>query len=611
MPRRRMLAASGAVLLLLAATGLGLLLVRPPLPLAAAERLYQALAFRLLAPVRPPHDRLVLIGITEETLAAFPYRSPVDRGFLAGVIDALAAAGVSAIGLDLVLDRPTEPAKDAALRRAIRRPDVPVVVISLGPETTLPPERRRVLDGFLDGVRTGTANLARDLFDDQVRQHVPWHPVTGAPSLPAALAQAVGVAVPAAPFAIDWRRTAAGPVAPSYPAETVALLPPAWLRGRVALIGSLLPGSDEHRTLASAFGRPSFGVEIHAQVLAQLLDGRALAPALWWREGLAVAGLAGLGLLAGARLAGRALLLALAGIVAAWLAGTLAAYAAGGAAWPGLGPVLGCLIAGGGARAWRSRAERRDRLALHGLFSRFLSPPVAEALLRERDLFMAGGRPKPQELTATVLFSDIAGFTTICESLPPEPLIGWLDRYIDSMVAVSTAHGGVVLRFVGDGMLVVFGVPVPRQDDAAIAADARAAARCALAMEAAMQTLNAGWRAAGLPEAGLRIGLHTGPLVAGSLGRGDRMEFCLLGDTANVGARLEQLGKQHGGGPHGCTIMVGEPTWRLLEGGFPGRRVGELSLRNRSARLAAWRIDSTALKDAAACQAPTGVRRLE
>ena len=309
---------------------------------------------------------MVLIGITEETLAAFPYRSPVDRGFLAGVIDALAAAGVGAIGLDLVLDRPTEPAKDAALRRAIRRPDVPVVVISLGPETTLPPERRRVLDGFLDGVRTGNANLARDLFDDQVRQHVPWHPVTGAPSLPAALAQAVGVAVPDRALPIDWRRTAAGPVAPSYPAEAVALLPPAWLRGRVALIGSLLPGSDEHRTLASAFGRPSFGVEIHAQVLAQLLNGRALRRPCAWREVLAIAGLAALGLLAGVRLAGRALLLALAGIRRRLAGRHAGGLSAGGAAWPGLGPVLGCLIAGGGARAWRSRAERRDRLALLG-----------------------------------------------------------------------------------------------------------------------------------------------------------------------------------------------------------------------------------------------------
>ena len=586
----RMLGAARGLLLLLAAAGLGLLLTRPPWPLAAAERLYQALAFWVLAPVQPPHPRLVLIAITEATLDAFPYRSPVDRGLLAALIEALAEAGVSAIGLDLLLDRTTEPAKDAALRQAIRRRVPPVVIITAGPETALEPARQQVLDSFVAGVATGTANLARDVFDGQVRWHLPRDAQTGAPSLPVALAQTVGAAVPDQPFLIDWQRSAAGTVAPRYPAEAVPLLPAEWLRGRIALIGSMLPGSDEHRTPAAAFGPPSFGVEIHAQVLAQLLDGRARAGA-WWREPGALLLLAGLGLLAGARLAGRRFLLALAGLALGYPAATLAALAAGGAAWPGLGPVLAALLAGGGARAWRSRAERRDRLALRGLFSRFLSAEVADALLRDRALFMAGGRPKPQELVATVLFSDIAGFTGICEALPPVPLIDWLDRYIDVMVAVSVAHGGVVLRFVGDGMLVVFGVPVPRPDVAGQAADAAAAARCALAMEQAMKALNAEWRAAGRPEAGLRIGIHTGPLVAGSLGRGERMEFCLLGDTANVGARLEQLGKQHGGGGC-CTVLVGEPTWRLLGGAFPGRRIGELSLRNREARLAAWRIDS-------------------
>src|SRR5689334_10002734 len=101
---RRMRNAARAALVLAAATGLGLLLVQPPLPLAAAERLFQGAALRWFAPVEPPHPRLVLIGITEETLAPFPYRSPVDRGFLAGLLDHLAAAGVAAIGLDILLD---------------------------------------------------------------------------------------------------------------------------------------------------------------------------------------------------------------------------------------------------------------------------------------------------------------------------------------------------------------------------------------------------------------------------------------------------------------------------------------------------------------------------
>ena len=604
-----MVGAALAAALVLSATAAALLLVRPPFPLAAAERLFQASAFRLAAPMRPPHSRIVLIGISEETLSAFPYRSPVDRGFLAALIDDLAAAGVAAIGLDLLFDRATEPAKDAALLRAMRRADVPVVAISVAPETPLPPDRAETLRTFLEGVRSGTANLARDLFDDTVRLHVPFHPETSAPSFAAALARSVGAAVPERPFPIRWRRTAEGPVAPVYPAEAAALLPPEWLRGRLVLVGSMSPGTDEHRTLASAFGRPNFGIEIHAQVLAQLLDDDAQpAPAFLWAEALAAAGLAAAGLAAGALLAGWAAILALGALMLGWLGAALAAEAVGAAPLPAVGPVLACLLAGGGIRAWRARADRRARTAVQGLFARFVSGPVAEALLRDRDLFLSGGRPTPQELTATVLFSDIAGFTAICEALPAEPLIAWLDRYIDTMSDLVVAHGGVVLRFVGDGILAAFGVPVPRRTPDAIAADALAAARCALAMERAMAALNAEWRVAGLPSAGLRVGIHTGPMVAGSLGRGDRMEFCLLGDTANVGARLEQMGKQHGGeGPDACTILLGEPTWRLLGGAVPGQPVGDLALRNRRAPLTAFRIDRGAMRGSDAKAEPVAV----
>jgi adenylate cyclase len=159
----------------------------------------------------------------------------------------------------------------------------------------------------------------------------------------------------------------------------------------------------------------------------------------------------------------------------------------------------------------------------------------------------------------------------------------------------------VLLRFIGDGILAVFGVPIPRRDEAGIAADAVNAARCALAMEQAMRALNDSWAAEGLPVGGLRVGLHTGPMVAGSLGTGARMEFCLLGDTANTGARLEQLGKDYAeSNPRYCTIVVGGPTWDRLGGAFPGLRLGDMLLRGRQTTMAAYRIDSAAARQAAA-----------
>jgi adenylate cyclase len=607
---RRTSAAASIALILIFAIAVALLSTRPPSPFAAAERLLDAVAFRFLGPQRPPGSDVVVVGITEETLTAFPYRSPIDRAFLADVIDALAHSGVVAVGLDVVLDRPTEPSKDAALRRALLRADIPVVAVSIAPDTAMPADQRRFLAAFLAGVRTGDANLARDRFDDLVREHVPSHPVTGLPSFPAAIAAALGVSVPDRPFPIEWWRPGsrphAGPDVPTYPAESVKLLPPGWLSGKVALIGSLIPGSDEHRTLVSAFGRPSFGVEIHAQVVSQLLSGRAVpAQAVPWPEILATAALATAGVALGIAWAGSLAVAALAVVGLGFIAAALTTYAFTGALIPIIAPIMALAAAGGSARAWRGLTDRRDRRALRALFSRFVSEPVVNEIMKERDLFMSGGRPRPQQLTATVLYADIAAFSTICEGLEPEPLIAWLDRYIDTMAGLIMQYDGVLLRFIGDGILAVFGVPVPRRTEAAIATDAQNAARCALAMERAMQGLNDAWCAEGLPVGGLRIGLHTGAMVAGSLGTGARMEFCLLGDTANIGARLEQLGKDYAEpDPRYCTIVVGESTWSRFGGSFPGICLGAFMLRGRHTTVTAYRIDTAAARQAS--KAPAG-----
>lgn len=607
---RRIGAAARVALMLFGAMAVALVSAQPPFPLAAAERLFDAAAFRYLGPLGPADPNVVVVGITEDTLARLPYRSPIDRAFLAGLIDSLAAKGVAAIGLDVLLDRPTEPAKDAVLRRALGRPDIPVIAITIAPETPMPADRRRFLEGFLDGVRTGDANLARDRFDDVVHDHVPVHPATGQPSFPAAIAAALGAPVPAGRFPIAWRRSArgphAGPDVPTYPAETIPLLPPDWLKGKVALIGSLISGTDEHRTIASTFGQPGFGVEIHAQVVSQLLHGHAEPEAaIPWPLVLGTAGLAIAGVTLGLAVTGLLFPVALAAFGLLFVAGVLAGYAYTGVLVPVAAPLLALVLAGGVARAWRNAAEQRDRRALRALFSRFVSEPVVNEIMKDRDLFMAGGRPVPRELTATVLYADVAGFTTICEGMEPAPLIAWLDRYIDTMAGLIMAHDGVLLRFIGDGILAVFGVPVPRLDEAAITADVQNAARCALAMESAMQRLNDGWAAEGLPVGGLRVGLHTGPMVAGSLGKGPRMEFCLLGDTANVGARLEQLGKEYAEpGPRYCTVVVGEPTWQRLGGLCPGVRIGDVMLRGRHTTMAAYRIDAVAARRAAAATTP-------
>lgn len=605
-PRSPRNAALGA-LLLAGATALPLVLARPPSPLAAAERLIQAVAFHLLAPTEPQSRDIAIIAISDRTLAAFPYRSPIDRGFLADLITTLAASDPRAIGVDIVFDQATEPSKDEALRAALTRATAPVVIASVAGDSSLDREQRRYLAGFISDRRTGYVNLARDRFDSQIREHEPLRPATGERSFTAELAIAAGAAAPDRPFAIDWRhRSSDGPPFPIYPAEAAAQLPRSWLEGRVLLIGTLIPGIDEHRTLFSAFGSPAHGVEIHAHILSQILEGR-VADHRIGAIGIAVTGaMAAAGMALATWLGGWAMVGAVSGLTLLLWVIALTVFAVGGPLVPLVAPTLATVIGSGGVRFWRGRQAQRDRQMLMQLFSRFVGEPVLAQLMTERELLLAGGRPRPHELTATVLFSDIAGFTSVCERLDPDALIAWLDRYFDSMVRAVFAHDGLVLRFIGDGILCVFGAPLPRRNESEIAADAINAMRCAMQMKRILDELNVEWRNVGLPAAGLRIGIYTGPLVAGSIGSGPHMEYSVLGDTVNIAARLEALGKSYGSGAAGeCVVLAGESTWRRLGGAYRGEHVGDVILRGKTHKLAVYRIDGRAADSPAEIGAAT------
>ncbi|MFC5309518.1 CHASE2 domain-containing protein, partial [Azospirillum picis] len=245
-------------------------------PLHAAD---ETLADRLAAgaaPAEPQHPAVALVLFGEDSFAGLACRSPLDRGMLADIVAVLAAAGVKAIGIDILFDQPTLPAQDERLRRALLGAAVPVVAITALDQTPLTERQRRFLDGFTDGLPRGHANLAKDRLDAVVRWHVPFG-ADGTPSLPVRLARLGGAAaVPAEPFRIAWhgRPDAATAPFPVYPADAVALLPKEWLAGRLVLVGTALAGIDQHRTPLSPAGSSTPGVEVEAHVLAQLLDGR-------------------------------------------------------------------------------------------------------------------------------------------------------------------------------------------------------------------------------------------------------------------------------------------------------------------------------------------------
>lgn len=189
--------------------------------------------------------------------------------------------------------------------------------------------------------------------------------------------------------------------------------------------------------------------------------------------------------------------------------------------------------------------QLRDREKLRATFGLYVSDDLARAVLAGDQAPTLGGA----ERLATVLFGDLTHYTRISEQFSPTEIVSLANEYLGAMTTIIEQHGGCVLDFSGDGVMAVFGTPVAQEDHA------DRALRCALLMQQRMTQLNGAWEARGLAErwqkAGvdqitLRIGVHTGPVVAGHIGGASRMKYCVMGDTVNIAARLEEMNKELG-----------------------------------------------------------------
>lgn len=186
-----------------------------------------------------------------------------------------------------------------------------------------------------------------------------------------------------------------------------------------------------------------------------------------------------------------------------------------------------------------------DRERLRATFGLYVSDDLARSVLAGEQSPSLGG----VERFATVLFADLTHYTRVSERFSPAETVALANEYLGAMTTIIEQHGGCVLDFSGDGVMATFGVPLAQEDHA------DRALRCALLMQQRMNQLNGSWEARGLAErwqkAGvdqltLRIGVHTGPVVAGHIGGASRMKYCVMGDTVNVAHRLEEMNKELG-----------------------------------------------------------------
>ncbi len=589
---------------------------------------------------RSTDDRLVLVGMTEDDLVNYGF--PLDDEKLATLLTKLDALEPCVIGLDLYRDLPEPrdrrlyPQLETALQKLKRVIAIERVGFVKAPQA-LAAEPERIVannlpkDFTVDGyyrrgplaIETGVpepmyafslALALKYLESNQVAVEpveVPGHPEApliqlGKTVFPRLTRDAGGyVRLPVADyeylasyeaprrFRVQDPRGQYGRDTPydySFGQVLEGRVPPDALRGKIVFVATVMQSiKDSNPTPIDDNLR---GVQIHAMLTHQLLraaiDG--VKPMSWWPEwaeilwiaGFTVAGGAlSLGLRSPWRLAPALGLLLGALHLVVWqsfMHGTWLLLAA---------PAIGCFVTATFVTSFTAYLERLERDAMQGLFSRHVSTKVADALWAEREQFLDGGRLKPQRLTATVLFTDLKGFSTISEGMDPQSLLGWINEYMNGIARHVDGHNGMVNAYIGDAIMAVFGAPVARTREEDIDQDAIHAVECALAMRRELKGLNVGWAARGMPTCAMRVGIFTGPLVAGSIGSAERLEFTVLGDTTNTAARLESAGKEVevDDRTRECTILIGDATWKRLHGRFVTELVGPMSLKGKANQI--------------------------
>ena len=311
--------------------------------------------------------------------------------------------------------------------------------------------------------------------------------------------------------------------------------PLARLENRIVLLGSTAPGLSDLRV--TPFSNAFPGVEIHAHLIAGMMDGTIRYSPPWTDDArlLAVLVLGGLLTL---------VLLRFGPIVGLLTALVMLAllFVAYGMAWSRLWvvPLASPMVAVAGLYLFNTAygffVESRNKRQMTKLFGQYVPPELAAEMSHDPAHYTMEGQSRDM----TVLFSDIRGFTNFSESLPPAELAEVLNAYLSTMTRIVQQQRGTIDKYIGDAIMAFWNAPVDLADHA------ERAVQTALDMQAALPKLNEDFAARGWPEVQIGIGVNTGRMSVGDMGSEFRMSYTVMGDAVNLGSRLEGITKQYG-----------------------------------------------------------------
>ncbi|MBN1823881.1 MAG: adenylate/guanylate cyclase domain-containing protein [Endomicrobiales bacterium] len=532
---------------------------------------------------------IAIIAFDEES---FKYlgRWPWPRKKHGQVVDRLRRAGAKAIVFDMLLPEPDleHPASDAYFAGALKRSGRVVLASYFQYDDRGDPvDFLMPISRFLKQSYIGFANIVPEL--DGVCRKIPLFKQYEGNIVPSLSLASLAVFLDKDPVEIIKSRNihideyhemlinfAGGYESFPYYSYYDVLsgkVPPEKFKDKLVLLGGTASGLFDFKPIPFS---PTFpGVEIHANTISNILLGNYLKPCSSLIVFLFIIIFA---LVPGFVLNRLSPLYAGGVILAAMLGYTLFVFyvfASNYVYIEFVAPVLSFALSYFGVLFYRFMTEEKEKRWIKKTFGQYVSPKVLEKIMADPASLKLGG----QKQVLTVLFSDIRGFTTITESLPPEELVSQLNEYLSSMVEVVFRYDGYLDKFIGDAVMAIWGAPAPQNDHA------RRAVLCAIEMMEELGKLNEKWRAEGKKEFDIGIGVNTGEMTVGNTGSAGKLQYTVLGDNVNLASRLEGLNKEYK-----THIIVSEATYRIVKDSVEAKHLAAVKVKGKTKAVEIYQV---------------------
>jgi adenylate cyclase len=226
--------------------------------------------------------------------------------------------------------------------------------------------------------------------------------------------------------------------------------------------------------------------------------------------------------------------------------------------------------------AYRNLVEEKKSRFLHKAFSSYISPELVSEIVKNPELLKLGGEKRE----ITMLFSDIRGFTTVSEKVPPEAIVKILNGYLGPMTNIVLNHKGTLDKYMGDAIMAIYNAPLEIKNHPLLAC------KTAIDMMEALKNVNKGFKEVGFPEIDIGIGINTGEAIVGNMGTNVRFDYTAIGDVVNLSSRLEGLNKQY----H-THIIVSESTKEKTDKNFRFRELDKIKVKGKEVPVAIYELD--------------------